>query len=522
MNQSVTFRILLHTTSKGASNPSSGMAKETPPNLTVKTEKLRLLMPFPSRFDTLPRLLTMQTLLRQLFSIPDRFKTYTYVQYNDKTFQVISNEDAWKDALEYILLISGCSVIDLLVSPKHHFRSEAFPDLHIAQLDFNDSRVEKLSLEDAPRDKKGHLKKPQDIPISSFAAEKVEQTPQVCMPSTQMQDLVNKEATHSQLIYSVNVNETVVQNAMASTFQTSIMRVHNITSLAQVEPPERMMPSQNDPSSSFNVVSSHTPSSTSHIIAPIDTPINLVTKDPNTSLLEAPKNPEDVQPELTDEIPNSDELPAPACGVGDVQQTISEPQNFVHVDSSKLAVQEPTYAKPEHVIVVSSTHSIVSSPFHDSIPIMDHTYYDAENLPSVEAVKAPELCADSEELFKNGEWGDVDEKDEVPDDLQLPKLQMQMAAISANQGSQFDLNEPKTGADESLIASLLHEVQQLSHKIGIRESLAKKKIEKTLLEMQSELREITKDVQLCKQKVEAFNARFCANIEMLCEENLLS
>ncbi|XP_075254588.1 uncharacterized protein LOC142346001 [Convolutriloba macropyga] len=208
MERYIIFRVLMHQTSKAGAAQNSGNEGSKPAAVSVKTDQVVLKMQFPSRFDILPRLIVVQTLLRQKFDIPDRFKAYVYIQLeHDKSFKVIPDEETWHSAVQNLILVSDCQVVDVLVSPKHHFKPEQHLDLRIDSFDFSKSQVLALDLLPIPEEPN---------PVSSTCTD---DQPQVLsmvvpeIPSTADQGRSLEIAENSsQNIQQVSTNVIVNQN----------------------------------------------------------------------------------------------------------------------------------------------------------------------------------------------------------------------------------------------------------------------------------------------------------------------
>ena len=123
----------MHQTSKNANSANSETQQ---PALSVRTGQARILMPYPSRFDLLPKLESVENGLRKQFLVPEKFKAYIYIQDASKQFHFIPNEETWQKTLQAELLLSGSEVINLLVSPKHRFRPENHTSLNFDAFDF--------------------------------------------------------------------------------------------------------------------------------------------------------------------------------------------------------------------------------------------------------------------------------------------------------------------------------------------------------------------------------------------------
>ena len=127
----------MHQTSKNATESSSAETPQpAPPLLNVRTGQARILMPYPSRFDLLPKLESVENGLRRQFLVPDKFKAHIYIQDATGQFHYIPNEEKWQKILQAELLLSRSEVINLLVSPKHRFRPENHTDLNFDSFDF--------------------------------------------------------------------------------------------------------------------------------------------------------------------------------------------------------------------------------------------------------------------------------------------------------------------------------------------------------------------------------------------------
>ena len=139
MERFVSFRVLMHQTSKAAASssntsrlPATPSAPDSGKSMAVKTDIVNLRMPFPSRFDIIPKLLSVQMILREKFDIPDRFKAHVYIRVEDsglQKFQSTNDEATWQSVVQGLLLTPDCRFVDMLISPKHHFKQDQHPNL---------------------------------------------------------------------------------------------------------------------------------------------------------------------------------------------------------------------------------------------------------------------------------------------------------------------------------------------------------------------------------------------------------
>ncbi|XP_075266201.1 uncharacterized protein LOC142358628 isoform X2 [Convolutriloba macropyga] len=137
-NGDVRFHIVMHQKSKAAA------AKGTD---EVKTDTFCLTMPFPVRFDLLPTLASIESILRRKFEIHTQFKARIYMQnMENKEFECINNEEHWRTSLQVRILASAPPVINLLVSPKHRFQSDPKAPVQFESFNFVTCDKELLEL----------------------------------------------------------------------------------------------------------------------------------------------------------------------------------------------------------------------------------------------------------------------------------------------------------------------------------------------------------------------------------------
>ena len=162
MERFVTFRVLMHQTSKAAASssntsrlPATPSAPDSGKSMAVKTDIANLRMPFPSRFDIIPKLLSVQMILREKFDIPDRFKAHVYIRVEDsglQKFQSTNDEATWQSVVQGLLLTPDCRFVDMLISPKHHFKQDQHPNLEFDSFFFTNCEVLPLELQPIPEE----------------------------------------------------------------------------------------------------------------------------------------------------------------------------------------------------------------------------------------------------------------------------------------------------------------------------------------------------------------------------------
>ena len=136
----VKFCILKYQRSKAAAAKG-----EDDRSIQINTYVLK--MPYPHRFDLLPSLSSIETIVRRKFNVQDQFKARIYIQSSESNeFECLSNEEQWRTALQIQILGSGIPVINLLVSIKHRFQNDPGEPVNFAHYDFESCEIGSLDL----------------------------------------------------------------------------------------------------------------------------------------------------------------------------------------------------------------------------------------------------------------------------------------------------------------------------------------------------------------------------------------